>query len=63
MDRIKEFLKSLKKEIDRVSWPQRDLVVKATISVIIFSLALGVGLWIFDLIFTRVVHFLLSLRG
>ncbi|HAV40154.1 MAG: preprotein translocase subunit SecE [Aquificota bacterium] len=63
MERLKEFIKSLKKELDKVSWPGRDLVIKATISVIIFSLAFGISLWIFDLIFTRLIHFLLSLRG
>ena len=34
MERLKEFIKSLKKELDKVSWPGRDLVIKATISVI-----------------------------
>ncbi len=63
MERLKEFIKSVKKELDKVSWPQRNLVVKATISVIIFSLAFGISLWVFDLVFTRLIHFLLSLRG
>ncbi|MFN3976964.1 MAG: preprotein translocase subunit SecE [Aquificaceae bacterium] len=63
MERLKEFIRSLKKELDKVSWPGRNLVVKATISVIIFSLAFGISLWLFDLVFTRLIHFLLSLRG
>jgi len=63
MERLKEFIKSLKKELDKVSWPGRNLVIKATISVIIFSLTFGISLWLFDLIFTRLIHFLLSLRG
>ncbi|MEJ7555681.1 MAG: preprotein translocase subunit SecE [Aquificaceae bacterium] len=63
MERLKEFIKSVRKELDRVSWPKRNLVIKATISVIIFSLVFGISLWVFDLIFTRLIHFLLSLRG
>gem|GEM_PF-1701516 len=63
MERLKEFIKSLKKELDKVSWPGRNLVIKATISVIIFSLTFGISLWLFDLVFTRLIHFLLSLRG
>ncbi|MCX8076348.1 MAG: preprotein translocase subunit SecE [Aquificaceae bacterium] len=63
MEKLKNFIESLKKELDRVSWPGRKMVVKATISVIIFSLAFGISLWVFDLLFTRLIHFLLSLRG
>ncbi|MCS6958183.1 MAG: preprotein translocase subunit SecE [Aquificaceae bacterium] len=63
MNRLKEFIRSVKKELDRVSWPDRKLVLKATVSVIIFSLAFGISLWVFDLLFTRLIHFLLSLRG
>ncbi|WPM32310.1 preprotein translocase subunit SecE [Hydrogenobacter sp. T-2] len=63
MEKLKEFIKSVRKELDKVSWPKRNLVVKATISVIIFSLAFGISLWVFDLVFTRLIHFLLSLRG
>ncbi|MEJ5338066.1 MAG: preprotein translocase subunit SecE [Aquificaceae bacterium] len=63
MERLKEFIRSVKRELDKVSWPTRNLVLKATISVIIFSLAFGISLWVFDLVFTRLIHFLLSLRG
>ncbi|RMH08517.1 MAG: preprotein translocase subunit SecE [Aquificota bacterium] len=63
MGRFLAFLKSARQELDRVSWPDRKLVIKATVSVIIFSLLLGVSLWVFDLAFTRLVHFILSLRG
>jgi len=63
MERLKEFVKSVRKELDKVSWPKRNLVIKATISVIMFSLVFGISLWVFDLVFTRLIHFLLSLRG
>ncbi|MFN7065429.1 MAG: preprotein translocase subunit SecE [Aquificaceae bacterium] len=63
MERVKDFIKSIKKELNKVSWPTKNLVIKATISVIIFSLFFGISLWVFDLVFTRLIHFLLSLRG
>lgn len=63
MEKIKSFLKSVKQELDRVSWPSKDLAVKATISVIIFALVVGTYLWILDIIFVRIINFLLSLRG
>ncbi len=63
MNRIKTFLKGVKQEIDRVSWPDKKLVQKATIVVIIFALFFGIYLWVMDLAFTRIIHFLLSLRS
>jgi len=63
MEKLKTFLRGVRQEIKKVSWPDRKLVTKATISVIIFSLLIGIYLWVLDLAFTRVIHFLLSLRG
>ncbi|WP_299198133.1 preprotein translocase subunit SecE [Thermocrinis sp.] len=63
MERIKNFLRSVKQELDRVSWPSKDLAVKATVSVIIFALVIGTYLWILDIVFVRIINFLLSLRG
>ncbi|ADO45261.1 MAG: preprotein translocase subunit SecE [Hydrogenobacter thermophilus] len=63
MERIKSFIKGVRQEVDRVTWPDRKLVTKATISVIIFSLLIGVYLWLLDVGFTRMIHLLLSLRG
>jgi preprotein translocase subunit SecE len=63
MERIKNFLRSVRQELDRVSWPSKDLAIKATISVIIFALVVGTYLWILDIAFVRIINFLLSLRG
>jgi preprotein translocase subunit SecE len=63
MERIKNFLRSVRQELDRVSWPSKDLAVKATVSVIIFALVVGAYLWILDIVFVRIINFLLSLRG
>jgi preprotein translocase subunit SecE len=63
MERIRQFLVSVRQELYRVSWPEKKTVIKATVGVIIFSLTFGISLWVFDLVFTRLVHFLLALRG
>jgi preprotein translocase subunit SecE len=63
MERIKSFLKSVRQELDRISWPSKDLAIKATISVIIFALIIGIYLWVLDIVFVRIINFLLSLRG
>jgi preprotein translocase subunit SecE len=63
MERIKNFLRSVRQELDRVSWPNRDLTIKATVSVIIFALVVGIYLWVLDIAFVRIINFLLSLRG
>jgi len=63
MNRLKEFLKGIRAELRRVTWPDRKLVTKATISVIIFSLIIGVYLWVLDLAFTKVLSLIFALRG
>jgi preprotein translocase subunit SecE len=63
MERIKSFLKSVRQELDRISWPSKDLAIKATVSVIIFALIIGIYLWVLDIVFVRIINFLLSLRG
>ena len=63
MEKIKNFLRSVRQELDRVSWPSKDLAIKATVSVIIFALVVGTYLWVLDIIFVRIISFLLSLRG
>ena len=63
MERIKNFLRSVRQEVDKVSWPSRNLAIKATVSVIIFALVVGIYLWVLDITFVRIINFLLSLRG
>ncbi len=63
MGKLKEFLQGVRAELRRVSWPDRKLVTKATISVIIFSLVVGVYLWVLDLAFTKILSLIFALRG
>ncbi len=63
MGKLKDFLSNVRAELKRVVWPSRKLVVRATVSVIIFSLVIGVYLWVLDLAFTKIISLLLALRG
>ncbi len=63
MGRIRDFLNGVRSELRRVTWPNRKLVTKATISVIIFSLVVGVYLWVLDLAFTKILSLIFALRG
>lgn len=61
MRKVVGFISSVKSEMKKVSWPSRALATRATISVIIFSLSMGLWLWVMDVIFARLIHLLLTL--
>ncbi len=63
MGKLKDFLQGVRSELRRVVWPDRKLVTKATISVIIFSLAIGLYLWMLDIAFTKLLSLIFTLRG
>ncbi|ACG56942.1 preprotein translocase, SecE subunit [Hydrogenobaculum sp. Y04AAS1] len=63
MDKILNFLKEVKQELRKVSWPDKKLVIRATVSVIIFSLFFGIYLWIVDLSFTKILSFIFGIWG
>ncbi|RMD47804.1 MAG: preprotein translocase subunit SecE [Aquificota bacterium] len=53
-----KFLKEVKTELNKVTWPSSDLVKTATIAVIIFTLLVSIYLWAWDLVFSRVIDYL-----
>ena len=63
MDKILNFLKEVKQELRKVSWPDKKLVIRATVSVIIFSLFFGIYLWIVDVSFTKILSFIFGIWG
>jgi len=63
MDKILSFLKEVRRELRKVSWPDKKLVIRATVSVIIFSLFFGIYLWIVDLSFTKILSFIFGIWG
>jgi preprotein translocase subunit SecE len=52
-NRARTFLLEVRNELRRVTWPSRTEVYAATIVVILFSILLGLFLWIVDLILER----------
>ena len=54
INEIIEFLKEVKEELKKVSWPSREQVRNATIAVIIFTTIVSIYLWILDLGFQRI---------
>ena len=55
---IIKFLKEVKEELKKVSWPSKELVRNATVAVIIFTIILSVYLWVVDLAFKRIFDFI-----
>lgn len=53
------FLKEVKVEAKRVNWPTRERVVKDTIIVIIFAVAVAVFLSTFDFLFQKILNVLI----
>ena len=54
-NRARVFLAEVRNELKRVTWPTRNEVYAATVVVILFSIVLGLFLWIVDLILDRAV--------
>lgn len=59
MNKIAEFLRDVKIELARVSWPTRKQTVKYTLTVVLMSLVISGFLagwdWIFSLLLNRVI--------
>jgi preprotein translocase subunit SecE len=53
--RSRRFLSEVRNEMGRVTWPSQKEVYATTIVVIIFSVAMGVYLWLCDVVLGRVV--------
>ncbi len=63
MKRLIQFLKDVKLELKKVSWPNRKEVVGSTTLVIVVSVLAGVFLGLLDVIFFRSVYGLIHLFG
>ena len=55
IERARLFLSEVRNELKRVTWPSKKEVYAATVVVILFSIVLGMFLWIIDLILDRAV--------
>ncbi len=53
------FLREVKVEMDRVAWPERKIVMSATVGVIIFSIIVSIFIFLLDFIFSRFIGLIL----
>ncbi|MEA1986623.1 MAG: preprotein translocase subunit SecE [Candidatus Marinimicrobia bacterium] len=59
INRIKEFFIGVKVEMKKVSWPTFEELKGSTGVVIVFSLMIGIFLFIVDLLLTKTVNFII----
>ncbi len=50
-----EFLRGVREELKKVVWPSKELIVRATVAVIIFTVLFSIYLWILDTIFAKMI--------
>jgi preprotein translocase subunit SecE len=61
--RSRRFLSEVRNEMGRVTWPGRKEVYATTLVVILFSVAMGVYLWLVDLGLSKALGWLYRLFG
>ncbi|WP_299238223.1 preprotein translocase subunit SecE [Sulfurihydrogenibium sp.] len=54
------FLKEVFEELKKVTWPSKDLVKTATIAVIVLTLIMALYLWGLDILFTKIIAFIIE---
>ncbi|MEK7138839.1 MAG: preprotein translocase subunit SecE [Patescibacteria group bacterium] len=56
MDKVTQFLKEVKSELSKVSWPTKKEIVQYTAIVIAISLAMAVFLGLLDFVFEWILN-------
>jgi preprotein translocase subunit SecE len=54
--KIQQFFKDVNKELHNIVWPTRDDLREGTLIVVVFSVILGIFIWIVDNIFAQIVR-------
>ena len=57
------WFREMKSEMKKVIWPDKKTVAKNTGTVLMFSLLVGVCIWVFDFVMTSAVQMILSIFG
>ena len=61
--RSRRFLSEVRNEMGRVTWPSQKEVYATTLVVILFSIAMGLFLWIIDMILTKALGWVYGFFG
>jgi preprotein translocase subunit SecE len=60
MQKLIQYLKEVRAEMIKVSWPTRDELVGATTLVVVLSIVISLVVKVFDLTLSRILGFLLN---
>lgn len=63
LDRWKTFLREVRAEVNKVTWPKRTEVRGTTIVVLVTCVVFGVYLWFVDIVMGRVLTWLYAVVG
>lgn len=55
-----QFLKEVKEELERVTWPSKEEVVEATIGIIVFCAFIATYFWILDTMFSKGLELIIA---
>jgi len=61
LERIKSYLKGVRAEVNRVSWPNRSEVISFTALILLLVIVLTIYIWGVDTIFQAILKFLVQL--
>ncbi|MCX7049023.1 MAG: preprotein translocase subunit SecE [Candidatus Sumerlaeota bacterium] len=62
-EKTEKFLKEVKVEMQKVSWPNRQMVAASTISVLVAVVALSIMLWGIDAVYAFFLKIILEASG
>ena len=54
------FLKEVKEELKKVSWPSKEEVIEATFGVIVFCTIISIYFWILDTAFSEILKMVIE---
>jgi preprotein translocase subunit SecE len=55
-----EFLKDVRGELKKVTWPSKQEVINSTIVVIVCTLIIGIFLWLCDFAFSKILSLIIG---
>ena len=59
MRKVLDYLKSVRAEMRKVTWPSKDETKETTVLVVVFALVLSLIVWCFDQVVGKVVGYFL----
>jgi preprotein translocase subunit SecE len=55
-----QFLKEVREELDRVTWPSKEEVIEATVGVVLFCAFVAIYFWVLDLVFSKALELIIA---